>query len=149
MFAFFNNYKQQFWLLPDKFWNISVRQIPSHNPRKNIWSKVRKSSKIGQGYKTLISTFAYFLIATAIFFSGRETASIQFPKILSFFGNSWGKLYTKSVTLDIRFCFIFVNWSCTKTLTKNYSLQDFLFFVIFIVVYSPLLGAFPKRKMKT
>ena len=33
------------------------------NPRQNIWNKIEKSSKIGPGKKSLISTFAYFLTA--------------------------------------------------------------------------------------
>ena len=39
-----------------------------YNPGENIWSKVKKSSKIGYGKKnkkSLISTFACFLTAIA------------------------------------------------------------------------------------
>ena len=32
-------------------------------PEKNIWNKVKKSSKIGLDQKSLISTFALFLVA--------------------------------------------------------------------------------------
>ena len=35
------------------------------NPMQNIWNKIEKSSKAGQDKKSLISTFAYFLTATA------------------------------------------------------------------------------------
>ena len=36
-----------------------------YNPGQNIWSKIEKSSKTGQDKKSLISTFACFLTATA------------------------------------------------------------------------------------
>ena len=36
-----------------------------YNPGKNIWKKIEKSGKTGQGKKSLISTFARFLTATA------------------------------------------------------------------------------------
>ena len=36
-----------------------------HNPGQNIWNKIKKSSKTGQDKKSLISTFACFLTATA------------------------------------------------------------------------------------
>ena len=35
----------------------------SDNPSENIWHKVRKSSKIGQNFKNLLSNFGYFLTA--------------------------------------------------------------------------------------
>ena len=34
-----------------------------YNPGKNIWHKVKKSSKIGQDFKNLSSDFACFLTA--------------------------------------------------------------------------------------
>ena len=37
----------------------------SDNPGQNIWNKIEKSSKPGQDNKSLISTFAWFLAATA------------------------------------------------------------------------------------
>ena len=36
-----------------------------YNPGQNIWNKIEKSSKTGQDKKSLISTFACFLTATA------------------------------------------------------------------------------------
>ena len=39
-------------------------QPAPHNPGQNIWNKIEKSSKTGQGKKSLISTFACFLTAT-------------------------------------------------------------------------------------
>ena len=42
-----------------------------YNPGQNIWNKIEKSSKTGQGKKSLISTFACFLTATA-------TAKVKF-----------------------------------------------------------------------
>ena len=35
------------------------------NPGQNIWNKIEKSSKTGQGKKSLITTFACFLTAIA------------------------------------------------------------------------------------
>ena len=35
------------------------------NPGQNVWNKIEKSSKTGQDKKSLISTFACFLTATA------------------------------------------------------------------------------------
>ena len=35
------------------------------NPGQNIWNKIEKSSKTGQDKKSLISTFACVLTATA------------------------------------------------------------------------------------
>ena len=37
----------------------------SYNPGKNFWNKIEKSSETGQDKKSLISTFACFLTATA------------------------------------------------------------------------------------
>ena len=44
-----------------------IREIREtwYNPGQNIWNNVRKSREIGQEQRTLISTFAYFLIAFA------------------------------------------------------------------------------------
>ena len=39
--------------------------VCSDNPGQNILNKVKKSSKIGQDYKTLASIFAYILNAIA------------------------------------------------------------------------------------
>ena len=39
--------------------------IINYNPQQNIWNKTEKSSKTGQDKKSLISTFACFLTATA------------------------------------------------------------------------------------
>ena len=41
-----------------------------YNPGQNIWNKIEKSSKTGQDKKSLISTFACFLITLI---PGRET----------------------------------------------------------------------------
>ena len=37
----------------------------NHNPGQNIWKKIEKSSKIGQGKKSMVTTSAGFLTATA------------------------------------------------------------------------------------
>ena len=37
----------------------------TYNSMQNVWNKLEKSSKTGQGKKSLISTFACFLIAAA------------------------------------------------------------------------------------
>ena len=37
-----------------------------YNPEQNIWNKVKKSSKIGEDWKHLISNFACFLKAIDI-----------------------------------------------------------------------------------
>ena len=47
-----------------------LRSAPSkwsthYNPGQNIWNKIEKSSKTGEDKKSLISTFACFLTATA------------------------------------------------------------------------------------
>ena len=39
--------------------------VCSDNPGQNIWQKVKKSSKIGQGFKNLLSNFACILRAIA------------------------------------------------------------------------------------
>ena len=44
---------------------IVVLDLLTYNPGQNIWNKIEKSSKTGQGKKSLISTFACFLTATA------------------------------------------------------------------------------------
>ena len=45
-----------------RFWSHknSILNMSSYNPGQDIWGKVEKSSKIGQGKKSLISTFACF-----------------------------------------------------------------------------------------
>ena len=45
----------------EKLTNNSHKQLGNYNPVKNIWNKIEKFSKIGQGNKSLISTFACFL----------------------------------------------------------------------------------------
>ena len=35
--------------------------VYSDNPRQNIWQKVKKSSKIGQDFKTFLPNFECFL----------------------------------------------------------------------------------------
>ena len=40
---------------------MTKKIVCSDNPAQNIWKKVKKSSKIGQDQRTLISAFAYFL----------------------------------------------------------------------------------------
>ena len=89
-----------------------------YNPGQNIWNRIEKSSKTGQDKKSLISTFACFSTATAKvwFLEGGLGTNVStqiwdfpnfplFSKILSLksFGNSWGKLYTKFVIIDITF----------------------------------------------
>ena len=37
----------------------------TYNPGQNIWNKIEKSTKTGQDKKSLISTLACFLTATA------------------------------------------------------------------------------------
>ena len=44
---------------------VSSENIASYNPMQDIWNKLEKSSKTGQDKKSLISTFACFLTATA------------------------------------------------------------------------------------
>ena len=45
--------------------SYSQKFVCSDNPGQNIWQKVKKSSKIGQDFKKLISTFACLLRAIA------------------------------------------------------------------------------------
>ena len=45
-------------------WNILLSdQSWIYNPGKNIWHKVKKSNKIGQDFKNLLSNFACFMTA--------------------------------------------------------------------------------------
>ena len=39
--------------------------LSGYNPGRGIWNRIERSSKTGQGKKTLTSTFASFLTATA------------------------------------------------------------------------------------
>ena len=57
-----------------------------YNPGQNIWNKIEKSSKAGQDKKSLISTSAYFLIATAKveFVVGRLGTRLCLPPNLRF-----------------------------------------------------------------
>ena len=41
------------------------KNVCADDPGQNIWDKIEKSSKTGQGKKSLISTFTCFLTATA------------------------------------------------------------------------------------
>ena len=43
--------------------NYGQKFVCSDNPGQNIWHKVKKSSKIGQDFKNLLSNFACFLTA--------------------------------------------------------------------------------------
>ena len=49
-------------LAGNKYWG---KKLAFYNAGQNIWSRVEKSSKIGQHYKSLISTFACFLTVIA------------------------------------------------------------------------------------
>ena len=44
---------------------ISLLHLVNYDPEQNIWNKIEKSNKTGQGKKSLISTFTYLLIAIA------------------------------------------------------------------------------------
>ena len=44
---------------------LFVKVVNDYNPGQNIRNKIEKSSKTGQVKKSLISTFACFLTATA------------------------------------------------------------------------------------
>ena len=46
-------------------WFVFIAQKEIYNHMQNIWNKLEKSSKTGQGKKSLMSTFACFLTATA------------------------------------------------------------------------------------
>ena len=61
--------------------------VYSENPGQNIWHKVKKSSKIGQDLKNLLSNFACFLapIVKASFLEGRLGASLRLHPNLTFF----------------------------------------------------------------
>lgn len=54
--------------------------------KENDWNKVKKSNKIGQEYKTLISIFAYTLTAVAgdIFLEGGPGNRLYFHAVLTF-----------------------------------------------------------------
>ena len=43
--------------------NYSQKYVCSDNPGQNTWHKLKKSSKIGQDFKNLLSNFACFLTA--------------------------------------------------------------------------------------
>ena len=47
--------------------------VCSDNPGQNIWHKVKKSSKIGQDFKNLLSNFAFFDSYCQSLVSGRKT----------------------------------------------------------------------------
>ena len=51
--------------LEETGWSLDKIFVCSDNLGQNIWKKIKKSSKIGQNYKALISTFASFLTAIA------------------------------------------------------------------------------------
>ena len=54
---------------------------------KNIWHKLKKYSKIGQGFKNVISNFACFLtaIASIWFLEGRLGAGLRLHSHFTFF----------------------------------------------------------------
>ena len=60
------------FLFENKTFGSRLSSVLNYNPMQKIWNKLEKSSKSGQDKKSLISTFACFLTATAKF-SGRET----------------------------------------------------------------------------
>ena len=88
--------------------------------QQNIWNKVKKSSKIGQDYKILISDFAYFLRATAKnFWKGDWAMS---PSNLRFFMSrsafSEGNFYANFVKLEIKFRFSCGKWDLYQIISK-------------------------------
>ena len=57
-----------------------------YNPVQNIWKKVKKSSKIGQEQKSLITASAQFLIAiNKIFFLEERIGTRLFPPNFNIF----------------------------------------------------------------
>ena len=94
----------------------------TYNPGQNIWNKIDKSSKTGQDKKSLISTFACFLTATAkvSFLEGRLGTGLCLDLSLRFFyyfliswdprsfGNLGGNSYTKSALPNLRFSYHFL-----------------------------------------
>ena len=94
-----------------------IWRIQNYNPREIIWQKVRKSSKIGEEQKTLLSAFAYVLTTSAKswFMQRKLDTNMCSHLILRFsyhflishivssksFSKSWGNSYTKKSRYQI------------------------------------------------
>ena len=70
-----------------KFSLFLMRISKNYNPGQNIWHKVKKSIKIGQDFKNLLSKFAYFLtaIVKVQFLEGRLGTRLRIHPNLTFF----------------------------------------------------------------
>ena len=53
--------------------SYSPKFVSTDNPSQNIWYKVKKYSKIGQGFKNVISNFVFFDSYCQRLISGRKT----------------------------------------------------------------------------
>ena len=86
-----------------------LQVFTTYNPMQNIWNKLEKSSKTGQDKKSLISTFACFLTATAIvsFLEGR-------------LGTAGGIFFTRWWEPDKEWLWWFENFSKLKTAFCEY-----------------------------
>ena len=60
--------KSKNWSFEKTGTSYEQKFVCSDNSGQNIWSKVRKSSKMEQDWKSLVPTFAYFLTASAKFY---------------------------------------------------------------------------------
>ena len=67
--------------------SCGLRFVSPDNPSQNIWHKLKKYSKIRQGFKNVISNFAGFLTATVNvwFVEGRLSAGLLLHPLLTFF----------------------------------------------------------------
>ena len=54
-----------------------------YNPGKNIWKKIKKSSKTGQDKKSLISTFFSFFFNMNIVLTNKYNKKLQSPGALN------------------------------------------------------------------
>ena len=106
-----NSMTRFYWLGSEIEGQVKTKICSSnYNLRKNIWNKVKKSSKIMQEQKTLITVSVRFWLPLQKFYLWKEDWALgsvfnqfwsfrnisKFPKILSIksFSNSWDTLHT-------------------------------------------------------
>ena len=116
-------------VIHERYFCHAYSLVCTYKSRISIWNRVRKSSNIGQDYKTLISVSAYLLTAIDNFFFWKgEYVHLNLKLFWYFlifrdlrrkyFGNLWGSSNTKFVILSGSILVV-ANRTCTKTLKSS------------------------------
>ena len=106
--------QRRYWSLKKTGKIYKPKFVSTYISGQSIWNKAKKSSKIVQDQKTLVSVFRYFLTTNDQSFISLNLS----PQNFEWFANFWGESFTMLFILDINYCCIFdeskLYWSVVK-----------------------------------